>query len=44
VTNDKNFIGQTMAQQDYKMPQCDKKAIKDAIQEAIDIKNNMKEQ
>jgi len=44
VTNDKNFIGQTMAQQDYKMPQSDKKAIKDAIQEAKDIKNKKKEQ
>ena len=33
-----------MAQQDYKMPQSDKKAIKDAIQEAKDIKNKKKEQ
>lgn len=33
-----------MAQQDYKMQPSDKKAIKDAIQEAKDIKNKKKEQ
>ena len=33
-----------MAQQDYKLPQSDKKAIKDAIQEAKAIKMSKKEQ